>query len=50
MPSVDLTTLPGWSSLSTGSHSITIVAKANGYRDSKPSAALAEVAANKAGK
>ena len=38
--SVDLTTLPGWSSLSTGSHSITIVAKANGYRDSKPSAAV----------
>lgn len=29
MPSVDLTTLPGWSSLSTGSHNITIVAKAD---------------------
>ena len=40
MPSVDLTTLPGWSSLSTGSHSITIVAKADGYRDSAPSAAV----------
>ena len=40
MPSVDLTTLPGWSSLSTGSHSITIVAKADGYRDSEPSAAV----------
>ena len=38
--SVDLTTLPGWSSLSSGSHSITIVAKANGYRDSEPSAAV----------
>ena len=40
MPSVDLTTLPGWASLSTGSHSITIVAKAVGYRDSEPSAAV----------
>lgn len=40
MPSVDLTTLPGWASLSTGSHNITIVAKANGYRDSEPSAAV----------
>ena len=38
--SVDLTTLPGWSSLSSGSHSITIVAKAEGYRDSEPSAAV----------
>ena len=36
--SIDLTTLPGWSSLSSGSHSITIVAKADGYRDSEPSA------------
>ena len=40
MPSVDLTTLPGWSSLSAGSHNITIVAKADGYRDSEPSAAV----------
>ena len=40
MPSVDLTALPGWASLSTGSHSITIVAKADGYRDSEPSAAV----------
>ena len=40
MPSVDLTTLPGWSSLSTGSHNITIVARADGYRDSEPSAAV----------
>ena len=39
MPSVDLTTLPGWASLSTGSHNITVVAKAAGYRDSEPSAA-----------
>ena len=40
MPSVDLTTLPGWSSLPSGTHNITIVAKANGYRDSEPSAAV----------
>ena len=38
--SVDVTTLPGWSSLSAGSHNITIVAKADGYRDSEPSAAV----------
>lgn len=38
--SIDLTTLPGWSSLSTGSHNITVVAKADGYRDSAPSAAV----------
>ena len=38
--SVDLTTLPGWASLSSGSHNITIVAKADGYRDSEPSAAV----------
>ena len=38
--SIDLTTLPGWSSLSDGSHSITIVAKAENYRDSEPSAAV----------
>ena len=40
MPSVDLTTLPGWASLATGTHNITIVAKADGYRDSEPSAAV----------
>ena len=40
MPNVDLTTLPGWSSLSTGTHNITIVAKADGYADSEPSAAV----------
>ena len=37
---VGLTTLPGWASLSTGSHNITIVAKADGYRNSEPSAAV----------
>ncbi len=40
MPSIDLTTLPGWASLSIGSHNITVVAKADGYRDSEPSAAV----------
>ena len=52
MPSVDLTTLPGWTSLSAGAHNITIVAKAVGYRDSEPSAAVSvtKAAANKAGK
>ena len=40
MPSVDLTTLPGWSSLADGSYNITIVAKADGYIDSEPSAAV----------
>ena len=38
--SVDLTTLAGWSSLTGGSHNITIVAKADGYADSEPSAAV----------
>ena len=38
--SADLTTLPGWSSLSDGAHNITIVAKADGYADSEPSAAV----------
>lgn len=38
--SVDVASLPGWASLSTGSHNITIVAKADGYRDSEPSAAV----------
>ena len=40
MPNIDLTTLPDWSSLSDGSHNITIVAKAENYRDSEPSAAV----------
>lgn len=38
--SVDLTTLAGWANLSAGSHDITIVAKAAGYKDSAPSAAV----------
>ena len=38
--SVDLTTLPGWSSLSVGAHNITIVAKAAGYIDSDKSAGV----------
>lgn len=37
---VDLTTLPGWEGLSPKSYNITIVAKADGYRDSEPSAAV----------
>lgn len=38
--SVDVTTLPGWANLSAGEKNITIVAKANGYKDSAPSAAV----------
>lgn len=38
--SVDLTTLPGWANLSAGEHNITIVAKANGFKDSAPSASV----------
>lgn len=38
--SVDLTTLAGWESLSSGSHSITVVAKADGFKDSAPSEAV----------
>lgn len=38
--SVDLTTLPGWASLSSDTYNITIVAKAENYRDSEPSAAV----------
>ena len=38
--SVDLTTLPGWEGLSDDTYNITIVAKADGYRDSEPSAAV----------
>ena len=40
MPNIDLTTLPGWASLPSDTYSITIVAKADGYRDSEPSAAV----------
>ena len=35
--SVDLTTLTGWANLSDGEHTITIKAKADGYRDSEAS-------------
>lgn len=38
--SVDLSTLSGWASLTDGEYSVTIVAKADGYRDSEPSAAV----------
>lgn len=38
--SVDVTTLPGWSALAAKTYDITVVAKANGYRDSEPSAAV----------
>ena len=38
--SVDLSTLSGWASLTDGTYNITIVAKADGYRDSEPSAAV----------
>lgn len=38
--SVDVSTLAGWANLSAGAHSITIVAKAAGYKDSAPSAAV----------
>lgn len=38
--SVDVSTLAGWANLSAGSHDITIVAKADGFKDSAPSAAV----------
>lgn len=38
--SVDLSTLSGWASLTDGEYSVTIVAKADGYGDSEPSAAV----------
>ena len=40
MPSVDLTTLPGWADLAYGNHTIQIVAKADGYIDSEKSAGV----------
>ena len=40
MPSVDLTTLSGWATLSDGEHHITIVAKGTGYRDSAKSTSV----------
>ena len=38
--SVELLELPGWKSLTDGEYSVTIVAKADGYIDSDPSAAV----------
>ena len=38
--SVDVSTLAGWANLSAGEKNITIVAKAAGYKDSAPSAAV----------
>ena len=38
--SVDLTTLSGWANLTDGNHTIQIVAKADGYRDSERSAGV----------
>lgn len=37
---VDLSTFSGWASLTDGKYSVTIVAKADVYRDSEPSAAV----------
>lgn len=36
----DLTTLSGWGNVADGQHSIQVVAKADGYRDSEPSEAV----------
>ena len=38
--SVDLTTLSGWANLTDGNHTIQIMAKADGYRDSEKSAGV----------
>lgn len=38
--SIDLTTLSGWSNLAPGNHTIKIVAKGTGYRDSEKSAGV----------
>jgi len=37
---VDMSTLTGWDALSSGSHTVQIVAKATGYRDSEPTVAV----------
>ena len=37
---IDLSTLSGWANLSDGTHTITIVAKGTGYRDSEKSAGV----------
>lgn len=38
--SIDLTTLSGWGNVANGQHSIQVVAKADGYRDSEKSTAV----------
>ena len=38
--SIDLTTLTGWDNVTAGEHTISVVAKANGYLDSAKSAAV----------
>lgn len=38
--SIDLTTLTGWDNVTSGEHTISVVAKATGYRDSEKSAAI----------
>lgn len=38
--SIDLTTLSGWDNVSSGTHEISVVAKATGYLDSEKSAAV----------
>lgn len=38
--SIDLTTLSGWSNVADGQHSIQVVAKAEGYKDSEKSTAV----------
>ena len=35
---VDLSSLPGWGNVASGTHTLTVVAKASGYQDSDPSA------------
>lgn len=37
---LDLTTLSGWGNVADGQHSIQVVAKAEGYKDSEPSASV----------
>ena len=40
MISCDISKLPGWAALAAKTYNITVVAKADGYRDSEPSAAV----------
>ena len=37
---VDLSSLPGWGNVTSGTHTLTVVAKASGYQDSDPSAGV----------